>query len=257
MTGWRYAIAFGSLAVFVSMLPSAALSQRNTIAPGFVYLRSVDSSIQQDMRYAGRDNFTGRPLPGYHAAECILLRPAALALKQVQADLAAQKLSLKVYDCYRPTQTVTAMANWTRDGQSSPGTARFHPGIKKQDLFSLGFISGHSAHSRGVAVDLTLVPLDGTAPPVFDPESRYGSCAGPVAKRSPDNSLDMGTGYDCFDKKSATRSPSITAEQKSRRKLLVDAMARHGFRNYFREWWHFSYPSADPQVEYNFPVDRR
>ncbi|HTQ82629.1 MAG TPA: peptidase M15, partial [Pseudolabrys sp.] len=28
----------------------------------FVYLRDVDPSIAQDMRYAGDDNFTGAPL---------------------------------------------------------------------------------------------------------------------------------------------------------------------------------------------------
>ena len=40
----------------------------------FVYLRDVDPTIQQDMRYAGADNFTGRPVPGYDAPECVLVR---------------------------------------------------------------------------------------------------------------------------------------------------------------------------------------
>ena len=61
------------------------------LPPGFVYLRDVDSSIAQDMRYATADNFTGRPLPGYGAAECVLRREAAEALKRVQADLARRK----------------------------------------------------------------------------------------------------------------------------------------------------------------------
>src|SRR5262245_43297439 len=30
----------------------------------FVYLRDIDPTILQDMRYAGRDNFTGEPVPG-------------------------------------------------------------------------------------------------------------------------------------------------------------------------------------------------
>jgi D-alanyl-D-alanine dipeptidase len=55
-------------------------------------LRDVDSSIVQDIRYATNDNFTGHPLPGYGAPECVLRREAAEALKQVQADLARQNL---------------------------------------------------------------------------------------------------------------------------------------------------------------------
>ncbi len=69
---------------------------------GFVYLRDVAPTIRQDMRYYGSHNFTGRPIPGYLAPECILTAPAARALAAVQADLAASNLSLVVYDCYRP-----------------------------------------------------------------------------------------------------------------------------------------------------------
>src|SRR5665809_44175 len=69
----------------------------------FVYLRDVDPTIAQDMRYAGSRNFTEAPVPGYQAAECVLVRQAAEALKRVQDGLRAKDLTLKVYDCYRPT----------------------------------------------------------------------------------------------------------------------------------------------------------
>ena len=55
--------------------------------PDFVYLRDIDPTIQQDMRYAGANNFTGQTVPGYDAPECVLVRQAAEALKHVQADL--------------------------------------------------------------------------------------------------------------------------------------------------------------------------
>src|SRR5688500_16743304 len=51
----------------------------------FVHLKSVDPSIAQDIRYAGRFNFLGAPAPGYGAAECILHRRAAEALARAQA----------------------------------------------------------------------------------------------------------------------------------------------------------------------------
>ena len=238
------------LATALALIAGAAAAQ--SLPQGFVRLRDVDPSIVQDIRYATVNNFTGRPLPAYDAGECILRRAAALALKRVQADLAQVNLSLKVYDCYRPTRAVAAMARWAADPHATPDTRRFYPGLRKDRLFALGYIASHSAHSRGVAVDLTLVPHGAQQPP-FDPNARYGSCAGPQAERAPDDSLDMGTSFDCFSVKSYTRAV-VSAAQRQRRDQLVQAMARHGFVNYKREWWHFSYPAADRRRGYDFPV---
>ena len=83
----------------------------------FVYLSDVDPSIEQDMRYAGADNFTGRPVPGYDAPECVLVRQAAEALKAVQAEVKAKGLLLKVYDCYRPAEAVAAFVAFWREYQ--------------------------------------------------------------------------------------------------------------------------------------------
>ncbi|MDO8878321.1 MAG: M15 family metallopeptidase [Pseudolabrys sp.] len=220
-------------------------------------MRDIDPSIAQDMRYAGRDNFTGKPLPGYDAPECLLRRAAALALSQVQAELAAANLSLKVYDCYRPKRAVAAMAAWSRLSKNEPDTSRFYPALNKKRLFALGYIARSSAHSRGVAVDLTLIARNAGPAAAFDPGAKYGSCTGPQTERAPDDSLDMGTGYDCFDVKSHTHNTSITPAQAANRRLLLAAMRKHGFTNYRREWWHFAYNSADDGVAYDFPIGRR
>jgi D-alanyl-D-alanine dipeptidase len=63
----------------------------------------------------------------------------------------------------------------------------------------------------------------------------------------------MGTGYDCSDVKSHTATKSITAAQRRWRNLLVTAMARQGFVNYAKEWWHFSLPGAGGGA-YDFPI---
>jgi D-alanyl-D-alanine dipeptidase len=226
--------------------------------PGdLVYLRDIDPSIRQDMRYAGPDNFTGHALPGYNAPECVLRRAAARALKRVQQDLAARNLSLKVYDCYRPARAVAAMAHWARDPKARPDTARFYPALDKARLFSLGYIASHSAHSRGVAVDLTIVQRDAPPPARFDRDARYGSCAGAATARAPDDSLDMGTGFDCFDTRSWTRNATITSAQKANREILLDAMRKRGFASYKREWWHFSYRTGDGEGAYDAPIVTR
>jgi len=234
-------------------LCAGAAAAQDALPSGFARLRTVEPGIAQDMRYATANNFTGHPLPGYDAGECILRRPAAQALKRVQADLARENLSLKVYDCYRPARAIRAMTRWAADPDTLPDTRRFYPALPKERLFALGYIATHSAHARGVAVDLTIVPK-GSRPPAFDANARYGSCAGPAGARAPDDSLDMGTGYDCFDVRSHTRAPGLTADERASRARLVAAMARHGFVNYKREWWHFSYPAADPRRDYDFPV---
>jgi zinc D-Ala-D-Ala dipeptidase len=224
---------------------------------GFAYLRDVEPAIAQDMRYASQNNFVGRPLPGYGAAECVLRRDAAAALKQVQSDLAVAGLALKAYDCYRPTRAVRAMAQWANDGRRDNPTKRFYPTLHKEDLFALGYIAARSQHSTGTAIDLTLIQASTPPAPAFDPAATYGACTGPAAQRAPDNSIDMGTGYDCFDTKSHTASGAISAEQRRLRNHLVAAMAKRGFSNYHREWWHYEFRSATPKGYFDIPIRPR
>ena len=244
-----------AIALALLALTASALAREN-LPPGFVYLRDVEASIAQDMRYASYDNFVGRPLPGYNAAECVLRRDVAQALSKVQADLAAQGLSLKVYDCYRPTRAVHAMAAWSHDGAREATTKRFFPALQKGNLFALGYIAAQSAHSTGTAIDLTLIKLPAANVAPFDRAARYGPCTGPAAERAPDDSLDMGTGFDCFDPRSHTGSGAITPEQMRARATLGAAMRKRGFRNYFREWWHFSY-GPQPSQGYDVPIVER
>src|SRR5262249_9731759 len=127
-----------ALAVFVRGGIVAA-SETRDLPGGLVYLVDIDPSILQDIMYGGSDNFIGHPLPGYGAAECILRRPVADALRLVQQDLAPSKLSLKVYDCYRPAHAVRAMAEWASNGKPSETSKRFFPRLDKSRLFALGY----------------------------------------------------------------------------------------------------------------------
>jgi D-alanyl-D-alanine dipeptidase len=246
--------SFAFLLGLLALTAPAGAAER--VPASFVYLRDVDPSIAQDMRYAGSDNFTGRPLPGYGAPECVLRRDVAQALSQVQSDLARDNLGLKVYDCYRPTRAVRAMTRWAQDGARETPTKRFFSTLEKRTLFALGYIAAHSAHSAGSAVDLTLVRVPSPPAPPFDPAANYGPCSAPAAMRAPDSSIDMGTGFDCFDARSHTANGAISSEQKRWRGVLVAAMRAHGFHNYFREWWHFSF-GARPTQAYDFPIPPR
>jgi len=243
------------VAIVMAECLSGAAAQAQKLPAGFVYLRNIDPTIIQDMRYAGSNNFVGRPLRGYEAAECVVKREVGALLKSIQEELALQKLSLKMFDCYRPTRAVADMVAWSRDGKETVASKRFSPAFSKPDLFRLGYIATHSGHSTGAALDLSLTDLKADNSATFDPAREYGDCTANVNLRAPDGSVDMGTGYDCTDVKSHTSAKSITADQRKWREKLVLVMARRGFVNYSKEWWHFSLPGAGGQA-YDFPIMR-
>jgi zinc D-Ala-D-Ala dipeptidase len=239
-------------AFFVSV--GAALAQM--LPADFVYLRDIDPTIIQDIRYAGANNFVGRPLKGYDAAECVVKREVGLKLKAIQAELAKRKLSLKMLDCYRPVRAVADMVAWSRNGRQTAAERRYNPAFSKQELFRLGYIATHSLHSTGAALDLTLTDLTADNSATFDPTNAYADCTAPAAARAPEGSVDMGTGYDCSDVKAHTAANAITPAQRRWRNALVAVMARQGFVNYSKEWWHFSLPGAGGRA-YDFPIGPR
>ena len=106
-------------AILAASCLTGAAAQAQKMPAGFVYLRDIDPTIIQDMRYAGSNNFVGRPLRGYEAAECVVKREVGALLKSVQEELALHNLSLKMFDCYRPTRAVADMVAWSRDGKET------------------------------------------------------------------------------------------------------------------------------------------
>ena len=243
-------------AIFAASYPAGVAAQAQKLPAGFVYLRDIDPTIIQDIRYASANNFVGHPLAGYGAGECVVKRNVGLALKSIQQELASQKLSLKMFDCYRPERAVADMVAWAGNGKETTAEHRYNPAFRKADLFRLGYIATHSQHSTGAALDLTLVDLTADNSGVFDPNKAYADCTAPVAARAPEGSVDMGTGYDCSDVKAHTASSLITPAQRRWRNVLVAAMRRQGFANYSKEWWHFSLPGAGAQ-EYDFAIPAR
>src|ERR1700761_5468083 len=185
------------LVLLVLLLPLPALA--GALPKGFVYLRDVDPTIAQDIRYAGSHNFVGRPIKGYRAAECILSSSAANALKVVQKLLAEQKLSLIVWDCYRPQRAVEDFLAWSRDPAHAEMKAEFYPRTDKQKLFALGYLATRSAHSRGSTVDLGIVPSTFSPSPSPSPMPPLKACNLPKGERFEDGTIDLGTGYDCLD----------------------------------------------------------
>ncbi|AKC87124.1 M15 family metallopeptidase [Pseudoxanthomonas suwonensis] len=212
--------------------PPRLSSARDAGEAGMVDVLQLAPDIEVEMRYAGSDNFTGAPVPGYDANRCYLLQPVAEALARVQASLRAEGLGLRVYDCYRPTHSVQSFVRWIERPDDPALKARWYPNVDKSALMP-GYIGQVSGHSRGATVDLTLVRCDGDG------------CT----------PLDMGTPYDFFDPLANTDDPGIDARQRAHRHHLREAMAAQGLANYPMEWWHFTLrPEPDPHTAYDFPV---
>lgn len=172
-----------------------------------VDVRALDSTIVVRLAYLTAANFTGAPLPGYRANRALLRREAAEALVRVQRRVRTHGLGLVVYDAYRPARATEAMVAWTvRAG--------------RQDLVRDGYIASRSRHNLGVAIDLTLAQLASGMP------------------------LDMGTSFDTFSIDS--HGANAVGAAAVNRQMLKSAMESEGFVAYEREWWHFSYPLADP-----------
>ena len=167
-----------------------------------VDVRSVDSTIQVDLRYATPNNFTGAPLPGYEAPRALLRREAAAALGRVQARLRSKGLGLRIFDAYRPVRATRAMVDWAeRTGHRA--------------LLESGYITERTPHNLGVAVDLTVVHLmTGTEVP-------------------------MGTTFD--NSTISAHTANATGEALRYRQILARTMESEGFSPYAQAWWHFNY----------------
>ncbi|MDG1730118.1 MAG: M15 family metallopeptidase [Algibacter sp.] len=183
---------------------------------GFVYVKDIIPDLEVELRYFTSNNFVGKPIEGYYSNKLILTEETAKALKLVHEALQENNLCLKVYDGFRPQRAVNQFVKWAKDLNDTINKHTFYPKVKKRNLFKAGYIASSSGHSRGSTVDLTIVDGNTGMP------------------------LDMGSLYDFFGQESWVNYKNITERQKANRQLLQTYMLKFGFRNYPKEWWHFT-----------------
>ncbi|GAA0606627.1 M15 family metallopeptidase [Streptomyces crystallinus] len=253
------AAALLAVTATASTATAAASSARATPEPKapaeFVALATVDPTIIQELRYITPHNFVGRPIDGYRQPVCILTRHAAQALHRAQLKLLAEGYSLKVYDCFRPQRAVDNFVEWAKDLDDNRMKTEFYPLVDKSRLFDDNYIAAKSGHSRGSSVDITIVKLPAWPTRPYRPGQPLVNCFAPKDQRFPDNSVDMGTGFDCFDTLSHTDDPRVQGVQRANRDLLRGTLKEAGFVGIPEEWWHFTYkPEPFPDTYFDFPV---
>jgi len=147
-----------------------------------------------DLAYATPDNFTGRPV--YRRAVCYLHADADRHLRRAAGLAAPLGYRLKVFDGFRPSEAQWVLWNHTPDPEFLADPRRGSP------------------HSRGVAVDLTLVDDAGRP-------------------------LDMGTPFDAFTSLSHHANTEVSPTAQRNRLLLLGLMSAAGWDFYSKEWWHY------------------
>lgn len=151
--------------------------------------------VEIALAYAAPDNFTGKPV--YRRdARCYLHDEAAMLLERAVRLAAALDLRLLLFDAFRPSEAQWVLWNHTPDPNFLADPRRGSP------------------HSRGAAVDLTLIDRAGRP-------------------------LDMGTPFDAFTPRSHHGSLDVPVEAQRNRLLLLGLMTAAGWDFYRNEWWHY------------------
>lgn len=203
-----------------------------SIPSSFVLLADVCPDIIQEIRYYTTYNFVGERIPGYERPVAYLTRQAADSLKLVCDDLKEQGYRLKVFDAYRPQMAVDFFVRWGSDLEDQRMKDYFYPDCPKSELFRRGYIAHKSGHTRGSTLDLTL----------FDMKT--------------EREVDMGGTYDFLGETSHYNySRGLTRDQINHRRILREAMMRHGFKPIAVEWWHFTLRNEPyPDHYFTFPI---
>ncbi|MBE5997102.1 MAG: peptidase M15 [Lachnospiraceae bacterium] len=198
---------------------------------GFVMLADYVPHLIQEIRYHSTYNFIGERIDGYEEPCAMATLEAARALKSAGNELYVMGYELKVFDAYRPARAVKHFVLWGIEDQDLRMKEFFYPDLEKQALFAEGYIAKQSSHSRGSAIDLTLLDM------------KTGK------------EVDMGSPFDYFSEASHPDYRGITDEQYRNRMLLQKVMVRNGFLPYECEWWHFVLRDEPyPDTYFDFPV---
>lgn len=168
---------------------------------GLTEVQRLDPTILVDLKYATTDNFTG--VVHYPIPLCLLEADTAKRLVTANAAFRKQGLTVKIWDGYRPVSV-----QWSLYNAAPADKKQYAPAPSKT-----------SQHSKGIAVDLTLVDL------------KTG------------NELKMPTGFDDFTLRAHADYSPLPSDELAHRQELRAGMEAQGFTVYSLEWWHFYNPA--------------
>ncbi|ODA39226.1 CapA family protein [Desulfosporosinus sp. BG] len=185
----RFLTILITLTIFFGLTNQARADTQTSKKTDFVEIQQIIPSVMLDIKYATTDNFTHSKL--YESSQALLRSGTAEKLKKVADEVAKKGFRLKVWDAYRIPQAQFKM--WK---------------LLPDSCYVANPYKGYSNHSRGSAIDLSLVDLAG-------------------------NKIEMPTDFDNFTTAAARANANTNA------KYLGKIMVKHGFKPLATEWWHF------------------
>lgn len=197
----------------------------------FVYLDQLLPGIRWDAKYAGGDNFTGKPVEGYHVNRVVGTLALVRALAEAKKQAEKMGFGFLIWDAYRPQRAVNSFLRWAEQPEDGRTKKAHYPSIERAQMITKGYIAPKSGHSRGSAIDLTL----------------YHMGSG--------KSLSMGSGFDLMDTVSHHSAMGITKTEIRNRWMLRSIMEQCGFIAYEYEWWHYNLANEPyPDTYFDFPI---
>ncbi|MEO6321378.1 MAG: D-alanyl-D-alanine dipeptidase [Polaromonas sp.] len=167
--------------------------------PALLHITEQNHDVIVDLMYAGENNFTGQVI--YEHPLCFLHRQAEACLRKAIVAAREFGFQLKLLDAFRPQEAQEALWAVAPDPDYIADPAK------------------GSNHTRGVALDLTLVDASGQA-------------------------LDMGTAVDTMSAASHHFHLAHPAAIQVNRMKLLTIMLEAGFVHHPHEWWHYQLPDA-------------
>ena len=225
---------FPTVLTIICSMVSGVLLCNSSQQPQLVDIKSLAPAISVRIPYATENNFTGKKL---YSRNVCLLRPAvANAVLRAYADALSHGFSLRLMDCYRPQSVSLDM--WRVGEEHNRACRRLGGACRSGNCNATqpnclwepltNFMSRASKHNRAATVDITLITLYGTE-------------------------VNMGTAFDYFGPEARTSNASGKALE--HRILLKNIMHKQGFRNYFREWWHYDHQTYQDYAVLDLPLD--
>ncbi|MFR7989054.1 MAG: M15 family metallopeptidase [Anaerovoracaceae bacterium] len=173
-----------------------------------VRLTDLDGDFLIDLKYAGKDNFTGCII--YPFTDCYVDIHTAGQLIEVRDRAKALGFRMKIWDAYRPIRAQQKFWDLIQDD-----TFVAHP----PDMSVLKIF--RNSHMNGQCVDVTLTDIDG-------------------------QDIPMPSDFDDFTGRARLDWPHTGKEERRNGELLRRIMTESGFTPYDGEWWHFYDRNANP-----------
>ena len=156
-------------------------------------IKKYDFDIDIELRYANKNNITGKKI--FLEKKCLLIKEAADKLFLASKIAKDFNCKLKIFDAYRPKYVQETLWDFSPNTDFLTDPAKGSP------------------HTRGIAVDLTLIKNM--------------------------KELEMGTDFDDFTEKAFHLSKNVPLRIRKNRALLLSIMTLAGFDFYHKEWWHY------------------